>query len=175
MPRDGCRECSRRRIKCDKGNPECAKCLKKGIKCSGIGRHIRFVSGVAVRGKHKGQSFPLVERLSTAQGRTAFNGDVTTVRQSHESDRQVTLAQTAVESSPSSSFTDYGSVDDISQDFSEDSVVLYRSAQQLCEGEQGSMFVCANPRADLSLEHLKPGIRMLFSHCRPHESVGLLY
>ncbi|KAL7942561.1 hypothetical protein V8C42DRAFT_331350 [Trichoderma barbatum] len=30
-----CKQCSVRRIKCDLGQPDCARCLKSGIKCSG--------------------------------------------------------------------------------------------------------------------------------------------
>ena len=50
MPRDGCKECSRRRIVCDKNTPQCQKCIKKGISCTGIGIHYRFVAAkTAVR------------------------------------------------------------------------------------------------------------------------------
>ncbi|KAH6972422.1 hypothetical protein BKA56DRAFT_493345 [Ilyonectria sp. MPI-CAGE-AT-0026] len=39
---EGCHECCKRRLKCDKTEPECLKCLKKGIGCSGQG--FRYVS-----------------------------------------------------------------------------------------------------------------------------------
>lgn len=58
MRLDSCRECVRRRIRCDASTPECAKCLKKGIKCSGIGKQYRFV-GATARGKLK--NLPQVE------------------------------------------------------------------------------------------------------------------
>jgi len=45
MPRDGCRECLYRRIRCDKTDPSCQKCLKKGLECSGVGKFC-FVNGV---------------------------------------------------------------------------------------------------------------------------------
>lgn len=48
----GCFQCSRRRIVCDRTEPSCLKCAKKGIECSGLGR-IRFVEGVARRGRFK--------------------------------------------------------------------------------------------------------------------------
>lgn len=53
----GCFQCSRRRIVCDRGEPTCEKCIKKGISCSGLGR-IRFADGVARKGKLKGCKMP---------------------------------------------------------------------------------------------------------------------
>ncbi|TFB00183.1 hypothetical protein CCMA1212_007592 [Trichoderma ghanense] len=41
---DGCLECRTRRVRCDKTEPECFKCCKKGIKCSGQGIECRFSS-----------------------------------------------------------------------------------------------------------------------------------
>ncbi|KAI5459481.1 hypothetical protein BGZ63DRAFT_474121 [Mariannaea sp. PMI_226] len=52
----GCYECSQRRINCDKGEPECKKCINKGLKCSGLGIRHRFHTGVAVRGKWAGMT-----------------------------------------------------------------------------------------------------------------------
>ena len=43
MRYDSCRQCTKRRITCDKGTPQCAKCIKKGIECSGLGKKYRFV------------------------------------------------------------------------------------------------------------------------------------
>lgn len=43
MRYDSCRQCTKRRIKCDKGTPRCAKCIKKGLECSGIGKTYQFV------------------------------------------------------------------------------------------------------------------------------------
>ena len=43
MRYDSCRQCTKRRIKCDKGMPRCAKCVKKGLDCSGIGKTYQFV------------------------------------------------------------------------------------------------------------------------------------
>lgn len=53
----GCFQCSKRRIDCDLGQPQCKKCAKKDLECSGLGR-IRFVQGVASRGKLKGSKIP---------------------------------------------------------------------------------------------------------------------
>jgi len=43
MRYDSCRQCTKRRIKCDKGTPRCAKCIKKDLACSGIGKKYQFV------------------------------------------------------------------------------------------------------------------------------------
>lgn len=43
MRYDSCRQCTKRRIKCDQGIPRCAKCIKKGLECSGSGKIYRFV------------------------------------------------------------------------------------------------------------------------------------
>ena len=56
----GCFQCSRRRIICDRGEPVCFKCQKKGIECSGLGR-FRFTAGVATRGKLKGCTIPVLD------------------------------------------------------------------------------------------------------------------
>ena len=47
----GCYECSQRRINCDRGEPACAKCISKGLECSGLGVRYRFSKYAAVRGK----------------------------------------------------------------------------------------------------------------------------
>jgi hypothetical protein len=47
----------RRRIICDKAEPSCAKCIKKGIECAGVNR-IRFTDSVARRGKLKDCKIP---------------------------------------------------------------------------------------------------------------------
>ncbi|KAL7932846.1 hypothetical protein V8C35DRAFT_64824 [Trichoderma chlorosporum] len=41
---NGCLECRTRRVRCDKTEPECFKCCKKGLKCSGQGIECRFSS-----------------------------------------------------------------------------------------------------------------------------------
>lgn len=44
----GCVQCRMRRIRCDKEEPECFKCRKKGICCSGQGIEYRFSSHMTV-------------------------------------------------------------------------------------------------------------------------------
>ncbi|KAF2649367.1 hypothetical protein K491DRAFT_610946 [Lophiostoma macrostomum CBS 122681] len=43
MRYDSCRQCIKRRIRCDQQDPRCGKCIKKGIQCSGVGKQFRFV------------------------------------------------------------------------------------------------------------------------------------
>jgi hypothetical protein len=59
-----CRVCNRRRIKCDRRAPTCAKCEKRGLTCSGYGVLLKWDQGVASRGKLKGKSLP-VKSLNT--------------------------------------------------------------------------------------------------------------
>lgn len=49
MRYDSCRQCTKRRIKCDKGAPRCSKCVKKGLECSGVGKTYRFVKNYTSR------------------------------------------------------------------------------------------------------------------------------
>ena len=56
----GCFQCSRRRVVCDRTEPSCLKCARKGIECSGLSR-IRFAEGVARRGRLKGCRVPKTE------------------------------------------------------------------------------------------------------------------
>jgi hypothetical protein len=60
MRYDSCRQCTKRRIKCDKGTPRCAKCIKKDIECSGIGKTYQFVEN---------KTPETIENSSSAQGR----------------------------------------------------------------------------------------------------------
>lgn len=60
MRYDSCRQCTKRRIKCDKGAPRCAKCVKKGLECSGIGKTYHFVENVTP--ETVGTSFSLRNR-----------------------------------------------------------------------------------------------------------------
>ncbi|KAM6508240.1 hypothetical protein FALCPG4_018121 [Fusarium falciforme] len=52
----GCYECSQRRINCDRGTPQCRKCIAKGLKCSGLGIRHRFSNGVTSRGHCTGKT-----------------------------------------------------------------------------------------------------------------------
>ncbi|KAF2729877.1 hypothetical protein EJ04DRAFT_58094 [Polyplosphaeria fusca] len=56
-----CYTCRRRHVKCDRQLPTCAKCAKKGVPCLGYQKPLRWAEGVAVRGKLKGKSRPVVD------------------------------------------------------------------------------------------------------------------
>ncbi|KAF2267582.1 hypothetical protein CC78DRAFT_541535 [Lojkania enalia] len=56
-----CYTCRRRHVKCDRQLPTCAKCAKKGVPCLGYRKPLRWAEGVAVRGKLKGKSQPVVD------------------------------------------------------------------------------------------------------------------
>ena len=64
----GCYECSQRRINCDRGEPDCAKCVSKGFACSGIGPKYRFRNGLVA--KRKG--VPLRNRLARSSDHYGF-------------------------------------------------------------------------------------------------------
>ncbi|PYH96457.1 hypothetical protein BO71DRAFT_176748 [Aspergillus ellipticus CBS 707.79] len=51
-----CYTCRRRRIRCDQSQSPCAKCTASGLECS-VSRPLRWVNGVAMRGKMRGTSF----------------------------------------------------------------------------------------------------------------------
>lgn len=46
MRYDSCRQCTKRRIKCDKATPQCLKCSRKGIECSGVGKTYKFAANL---------------------------------------------------------------------------------------------------------------------------------
>ncbi|KAI1394413.1 uncharacterized protein F4822DRAFT_388116, partial [Hypoxylon trugodes] len=49
----GCYECSQRRIHCDRGEPNCDKCVSRGLECSGItGKRHRFRNGYTPKRKN---------------------------------------------------------------------------------------------------------------------------
>lgn len=54
-----CRVCNRRRVKCDRRQPTCTKCEKRGLTCSGYGVILKWEQGVASRGNLKGKSLPI--------------------------------------------------------------------------------------------------------------------
>ncbi len=54
----GCYNCMKRRIICDRTEPRCNKCHKKGLECTGFGIRYRFNDGVASRGHLKGKKQP---------------------------------------------------------------------------------------------------------------------
>lgn len=53
---DPCYTCRNRRIQCDQTGVPCAKCQKAGLECFDK-RPVRWVKGVAIRGKMQGRSY----------------------------------------------------------------------------------------------------------------------
>ncbi|KAJ6031993.1 hypothetical protein N7540_002725 [Penicillium herquei] len=58
-PTKDCPTCQRRRIKCDRGLPGCAKCAKRHLECPGYGLQLKWGQGVASRGRLQGQTIPV--------------------------------------------------------------------------------------------------------------------
>jgi hypothetical protein len=58
-----CWTCRRRHIRCDRiiSPTGCNKCAKKPVQCLGYQKPLRWADGVAVRGKFKGKSQPVVD------------------------------------------------------------------------------------------------------------------
>jgi hypothetical protein len=54
-----CHNCRRRRLKCDRAVPSCAKCFHTGQECLGYGKLFLWNQGVASRGKMMGKTFPV--------------------------------------------------------------------------------------------------------------------
>ncbi|EXJ89210.1 hypothetical protein A1O3_02276 [Capronia epimyces CBS 606.96] len=59
---EDCPTCVRRRIRCDRTLPKCAKCSKKGLTCPGYGPRLRWANGIAVRGHLKGRTTPYIDK-----------------------------------------------------------------------------------------------------------------
>ncbi|KAG8666597.1 hypothetical protein FPOAC1_011407 [Fusarium poae] len=56
--RGGCLNCKARKRKCDQGRPECQACSQRGMRCQGYSTPLRWVNGVASRGRFAGASIP---------------------------------------------------------------------------------------------------------------------
>jgi hypothetical protein len=166
MPRDGCKECSRRRIKCDKGTPECAKCLKKGIKCTGLGRQIRFVEGTISKGKRKQRTVSGVQNLATNLSR--YMDDTILPISPSETHARSSPQDTILESliGNVSGFEFQDTDDDIEEI---GTVVDQRQSHRstrIPSDQNTTVSYHLDPCVDLLLEFMKPGIQMLFDHCK---------
>ena len=56
--RGGCLNCKARKRKCDQARPECQACSQRGMRCQGYSTPLRWVNGVASRGRFAGASIP---------------------------------------------------------------------------------------------------------------------
>jgi hypothetical protein len=160
MPRDGCRECLYRRIRCDKTDPSCQKCLKKGIECSGVGK-FSFVNGVK-RCRRKIASSPSASKI-----RPSAIPDVTSPE----------LQSVCADDHP----TDWEGSNHLLLEHEPSDSSLRHSEQQLSllavesSVSPGLPSQLCNVRADLALEGLKPGISELLMTCKFCDHSYLLY
>ncbi|KAF4498555.1 Transcriptional regulatory pro-1 [Fusarium agapanthi] len=56
--RGGCLNCKARKRKCDQARPGCHACSQRGMRCQGYSTPLRWVNGVASRGRFAGASVP---------------------------------------------------------------------------------------------------------------------
>ncbi|RMY66608.1 hypothetical protein D0863_08316 [Hortaea werneckii] len=150
MPRDGCKQCSRRRVRCDKTGAQCQKCSAKGLECSGYGVDYRFAADVAASRRSSRQNIsPNGRRLQSKNHGTIEGRALSIFSEISESSTQSlspilrtnsTNPSTSRSASPSHSSS------------GRDSKVSVSSWQW------------PHPAADLALEGLKPGISHLFNH-----------
>ena len=158
MRLDSCRQCVRRRIQCDAGTPECAKCLKKNIKCSGVGKQYRFVDGVAGRRTTKARPVSTVstaprtsEHVIAKCSEPAIAGipSANKPQDAYQWDtRFLTDSDERLLGSESNSLSPRLATDSLHVACRDDTVAL-SNTWQLC-----------------ALESLSPTTRMLFDHCR---------
>lgn len=159
MQNDSCQQCKRRRIECDAAVPQCAKCRKKGLLCSGPGKQYRFVDDKRVgRGcKKKSQGRLLPSGTNEAQKVVAISPRHASERpNSSESHRQsddmlsTVLVSGEAEVSPSawSSSPPLG-------------LLFDKSQLQLRPCNPAGL----GTRQLYALESLNPQARMLFDYC----------
>jgi hypothetical protein len=169
MRYDSCRQCTKRRIICDKATPQCSKCVKKGLDCSGIGKKYRFVE----------QSTSCVLK-KYASGKVG----VKEVRRQSDRDAPKNSSSTAVVSTNQLTGVDVTSV---AVDYEIDvegtaasSSCLGPSISKLRPQQQQqqqlmpfSVVVAQQSDFPLSytLETIKPEQMMLFDHCKHHTMI----
>jgi hypothetical protein len=153
MPRDGCRECLYRRIRCDKTEPSCQKCLKKGLECSGVGKFC-FVNGVTRRRRKIASLSPALKIPPSSLPEIVTPGSQCVG--DHPEDLEG-AGPRLLEVEPSHS----------SLEQSEKQLSLSAVESSVSPGLQSQP---CNVRADLTLEGLKPGISELLMtcECRDH-------
>jgi len=158
MRYDSCRQCTKRRIKCDKGTPRCAKCIKKNIECSGVGKTYQFVEN---------KTPETIENSSTAESRQRE-------ARHDEGDASDDVSNTAVDANLRSTSDDVGFVvDEGDGDDDVEGTVFHQSGdQQFIDGavvhrpgQQGAQMSKFSLHYPVAL--YKPGQVMLMDHCKP--------
>lgn len=154
MPRDGCRECLYRRIRCDKTDPSCQKCIKKGIECSGVGKFC-FVAGVTRR--RRKTAAPTASKVSS---NAVLENAASESPESH-ADNSLSDANNpnrlAFEHEPSKSTP---------QQSGQQQLSLLPGKSSGPSGLLPQTYQQCNVRTDLALEGLKPGISELLMNCK---------
>lgn len=151
MPRDGCKQCSRRRIRCDKTGYPCQKCIAKGLDCSGYGVDYRFAADVAAsRQSCRQNKSPNGRRLQLKNHGTVQRRGTSISSGSGESGTRSLSPILRINS------TDPSTPRSASPSYSPSG----------CDSEVSvSSWQWPHPATDLALEGLKPGISHLFNHC----------
>lgn len=152
MPRDGCKQCSRRRIRCDKTGSPCRKCIAKGLDCSGYGVDYRFAADVAASRQSCRQN-------KSPNGRRLQLKPSSVLQKRRRSASSGTGESTAGSLSPTiqaTTPTDLGASRSASPSHSPTGCDLEVSVPS---------WQWPHPTTDLALEGLKPGISHLFNHC----------
>jgi hypothetical protein len=154
MPRDGCRECLYRRIRCDKTDPSCQKCLKKGIECSGVGKFC-FVGGVTRRRRKTA--------ASSTTSKASPDTDLGSV--SPESEESCAIRSFKKTTGPDRLALEHEPSNSTPQE-SGQQLSLLSGKSSVPPGLLSQTFQQCNVRTDLALEGLKPGISELLMNCK---------
>ncbi|KAH8817330.1 hypothetical protein F5884DRAFT_779084 [Xylogone sp. PMI_703] len=167
---NGCYECSRRRIKCDKTEPECLKCAKKGIQCSGQGIRYRFSTGTKLKLDKSGAdassetiSETKLQNAPAVSPKPAFKGFRRWVTVGEESLRQRRKSSSGYSEVPPSE-------DDSTDTSSRESplpLIEYPGSQEMVRSHQGfiqAMQFSVNTPLPMAIEVIDPQKRLLFDH-----------
>lgn len=163
MRYDCCKQCIKRRITCDKATPQCRKCIKKGLICSGIGKIYRFVE----------KTTPCMPPKNVFAR--------TSSKELQQSEGRIQLASPSAVDAPTCHLSGAGPHVLGLACNSDGEVVLASSAhvgasfvelsQQQQQLQRKPFSVTAAHKFKLplayTLEILKPEQRMLFDHCKP--------
>lgn len=155
MRYDSCRQCTKRRIKCDKGTPRCAKCIKKDLQCSGVGKKYQFVENrtpETIEASHskvrhvEGEAYDDVSNIPNSQSLRLISDDSTAFIRDESDDVEGTVVSTSG-----------------AQQF-KDEAIARRPRQQIASGADTA------PMSKFSLHYpvalYKPGQVMLMDHCK---------
>ena len=155
MPRDGCRECLYRRIRCDKTDPSCQKCIKKGIECSGVGKFC-FVAGVTRRRRKIAPTSTTSKVSSKAVLEKAAAPESPESHADNDLNNASSPNRQALEHEPPKS----------NPQQSGQQLSLLSSRSSVPPGMLSQTYQQCNVRTDLALEGLKPGISELLMNCK---------